>query len=160
MFAHVSWTDCQESAGGNRFNCAINMNQNLKWQYEAGQGRYKHRWSNDYAGFEPGLKGPVGKCPCSINKHIAEEILNTGIPYYGSSLNDDQTPAKIYAVYQGVVYEAVPTSPGISYHGYPWRGDLAGRPTLPKYILRQLQQQAQKTGCEKEYSAWMKKYSN
>jgi hypothetical protein len=36
-----------------------------RWRYERGEGRYKHRWSNDYAGFEPGGKGPVGKCPSS-----------------------------------------------------------------------------------------------
>jgi len=28
------------------------------WKYERGEGRHKHRWKNDYAGFEPGDKGP------------------------------------------------------------------------------------------------------
>ena len=127
-----------------------------RWRYERGEGRYKHRWSNDYAGFEPGGKGPVGKCPSSIDEPLAEQILNTGIPFRTS--DQDQHPSRIYATYRGVIYEAVPTVPGLTYHGYPWRGDLPGRPPLPKRIMRYLKQQAQSSGYLREHKQWLKHY--
>lgn len=34
------------------------------WRYERGEGRHKHRWSNDYAGFKPTEKGLVENGPC------------------------------------------------------------------------------------------------
>ena len=52
-----------------------------QWRYERGEGRHKHRWSNDYAGFQPGSKGPVGKCPSSVDEALAEEILNSVIAF-------------------------------------------------------------------------------
>jgi hypothetical protein len=130
--------------------------ENPKWTYERGEGRYKHRWNNDYPGFEPRSKGPVGKCPKSIDEKLATEILNDGVPYFDSQ--DQSTPAKIYCVYLGAVYELVPTQPGVSWHGYPWRGDLAGRAPLPRKIKRQLEEKAEKSGFLKEYTSWMKSY--
>lgn len=127
------------------------------WQYERGEGRHKHRWKNDYAGFEPGDKGPVGKCPKSITQELATEILNQGVPYYDDP--DDPVPAKIYTVYSGVIYEAVPTMPGVSWHGYPWRGDLKGRRLLPGKILRQLRNQAERAGYSREFEQWLQNYT-
>ncbi|WP_269900171.1 hypothetical protein [Paenalcaligenes faecalis] len=101
-------------------------------QYERGEGRYKHRWNKDEAGFEPGARGAIGKCPKSISQDIATKILAKGYPYFDQP--DDEQPAKIYSVYKGVIYEAVPTIPGVSWHGYPWRGDLSGRNTLSRKV--------------------------
>lgn len=129
----------------------------MEWKYERGEGRHKHRWKNDYAGFQPGDKGPVGKCPKSIDETTAQKILNNGVQYYQSQ--EDTIPEKIYSVYRGVVYELVPTQPGISWHGYPWRGDLAGRAPLPRWIKRQLETKARESGCLDEYESWMKNYS-
>jgi len=127
------------------------------WKYERGEGRHKHRWKNDYAGFEPGDKGPIGKCPRSITQELATEILNQGVPYYDDT--DDSVPAKIYAVYNGVIYEAAPTTPGVSWHAYPWRGDLKGRRALPSKIIRKLRKQAERTGYSKEFEQWLKNYT-
>lgn len=127
----------------------------MKWKYERGEGRYKHRWKHDYAGFEPSGKGPIGKCPCSITELCATDILNQGVPYYAH--DGDELPAKIYCLHHGVVYEAVPTTPGVSWHGYPWRGDLCGR-SLPRKIQQKLATQAEKTGYLREYKEWMKLY--
>jgi hypothetical protein len=127
------------------------------WKYERGEGRHKHRWKNDYAGFEPGDKGPVGKCPKSMTEDLATKILNQGVPYYDDP--GDQIPAKIYTVYKGVIYEAAPTMPGISWHGYPWRGDLKGRRPLPGKIIKWLRRQAEKTGHGNEFEQWLNNYT-
>jgi hypothetical protein len=129
----------------------------LQWKYERGEGRHKHRWNEDYAGFVPGDKGPVGKCPKSITEERATEILNRGVPYYDDP--DDQVPAKIYAAHKGVIYEAAPTMPGISWHGYPWRGDLKGRRPLPNRIIRKLRLQSQESGYMSEFEQWLTQYS-
>jgi len=59
--------------------------ENPKWTYERGEGRYKHRWINDYPGFEPGSKGPVGKCPAGraplprkIKRQLEEKAEKSG----------------------------------------------------------------------------------
>lgn len=128
-----------------------------RWRYERGEGRFKHRWRHDHAGFDPSERGPVGKCPCHVTEAIAEEILNTkAVPYFeweGSAF-----PDRLYAVYQGAIYEAVPTRPGVSYHAYPWRGDLPGRPGLPRRILRRLRDQADQNDEHKAFEQWLKKY--
>lgn len=128
------------------------------WLYEPGdEGRTKHRWKNDYAGFVPAKNGPVGKCPRHVTKEIAERTLNKeAIPVFDGE--DSTYPDKFYAVYKGVVYEAVPTRPGISYHAYSWRGDLPGRKGLPRWLLRKLRQRAERKGEVKELEKWLKKY--
>jgi len=126
------------------------------WEYERGEGRNKHRWKHDKAGFEPGDKGQIGKCPKNIDEALAKDILNSGIPL---SDEDDQVPSKIYTQYKGVIYEAVPTRPGKSWHAYPWRGDLPGRAPLPSRIKRHLEALATEQNYLKGYKAWMKTYS-
>jgi len=128
----------------------------VRWHYERGEGRRKHRWGKDYAGFVPGEKGPIGKCPSSIDQATAEILLNRGVPFYESP--DAGSPARIYSVHRGVIYESVPTTPGESYHGYPWRGDLPGRSPLPRAILKQLQQQAESTNDLQAFKLWLRKY--
>ncbi|MFP4171861.1 MAG: hypothetical protein ACLFV4_03015 [Candidatus Hydrogenedentota bacterium] len=127
----------------------------MTWTYERGEGRLKHCWEKDYAGFKPKGRGAVGKCPVSISDANAEAILNKGVEV--KEAEDDPFPARIYTYYEGVVYEAVPTRPGISYHGYPWRGDLPGRPSLPAYVKRHLEKQAEQAGQLRDSKQWMKK---
>lgn len=127
------------------------------WRYERGEGRHKHRWNKDEAGFVPGDKGAVGKCPKSITEELATEILNQGVAYFDRP--DDLVPAKIYAVYKGVIYEAVPTQYGVSWHGYPWRGDLKGRRPLPSKIMRQLRKQSEESGYISEFEQWLRQYA-
>ena len=128
----------------------------MTWTYERGEGRWKHCWKRNSAGFVPGARGAVGKCPAHISDAAAQAILNRGIEV--KEAEDDSYPARIYAYHDGVVYEAVPTRPGISYHGYPWRGDLPGRSPLPGYVRRHLEEQAKEVSQEKELKTWLKKY--
>ena len=130
-----------------------------KWIYERGEGRYKHCWNRPYAGFVPGGKGPVGKCSCTITRGIAEKTLNEGIPLAVDTARGETFPGKIYCVYEGAIYEAVPTMPGVSYHGYPWRGDLKGRASIPRRIMRELRDMAEQQGFSEEFRSWEKKYA-
>jgi len=56
------------------------------------------------------------------------------------------------------IYEAVPTLPGVSYHGYPWRGDLKGRTKILRSIIKKLRKIAEKDGCLQEFEKWEKTY--
>lgn len=124
------------------------------WKYDAGEHRAKHCWGHPEADFVEIGDATVGKCPGTLAKSTAEILLNNGFPYFMSSAS---YPVKIYNVYNGVVYEAVPTQPGVSFHGYPWRS-MPGRKSIPRRILRQLEERAVLNGCLKEYKAWIKNY--
>lgn len=108
-------------------------------------------------GFQSAGNGPIGKCPKHATKEIAQRVLNEeAIPVFDG--NGSTFPDKFYAVYNGVVYEAVPTRPGVYYHAYPWRGDLPGRKGLLRWLLRNLRQKAERKGGRKELEKWLKKY--
>ena len=135
----------------------------MKWTYERGDqdGRKKHRWNRDEAGFFPGGKGPIGKCPKHITQEIAQSALDEGVPFAISADEDEdeeKMPDKIYMVYQGVIYEAAVTVPGHSFHAYPWRGDLPGRLRLPNSILRKLEAKLKNEGEKQIFRKWLKKY--
>lgn len=135
----------------------MNNNQSpARWRYDRGEGRLKHRWGKLVAGFEPGNRGAVGKCPCDVTQEEAEAALNAGLPL--PELAGGDHPRRIYAVFRGVIYEAVPTVPGVSYHAYPWRGDLPGRSRLPRTILAKLEQQALESGHWEEFKTWLRRY--
>lgn len=121
--------------------------------YERGEGRFKHRWIHDRAGFLPRKKGPVGKCHSSITEAIAQELLRSGFATtspYDDSLAD---PVEIYNLYRGIPYVAVTTQPGKSYHGYPWSG------RMPASIRQQLRVRAVEDGTVKVFDRWLKQHS-
>ena len=125
------------------------------WRYEKGEHRKKHLWPENFAGFTLGKKGTIGKCPCDVKTEEANDVLNRGVEVT-SSFNG--WPDRIYSVFRGVIYEAVPTVPGKSYHAYPWRGDLPGRPSLPKSVLQRLEKIAEAEETQDEFKKWLKKY--
>ncbi len=124
------------------------------YDYDPGEGREKHRWSKQFAGFKPGRKGPVGKCSSLIDEERARELLNDGIALPDNAGGNH--PRKIVNQFAGAIYVAVPTEPGKSYHGYPWRDDQG--PTLPKSVLKKLEVRARAAGYLDEYNKWLKKY--
>lgn len=125
------------------------------WRYDPGEGRKKHAWPKDEAGFEPSGKDPVGKCPQSITREKAEELLHAGFPVYE---DDDEIPSRIYNVYKGVVYEARRTEYGKSFHGFPWRGDRGRGPRIPARILKKMEDRAKEANELREFKKWIKKY--
>lgn len=124
------------------------------FDYERGEGRTKHRWKHDYAGFVPSGRGPIGKCHRSISQEIAEALLRRGVVEVSAYEDDDDgPPSRIYNVYRGVPYVAVETQPGRSYHGYPWRGRMAAS------VREALRSRAKRQGHEKDFEKWLKRYS-
>lgn len=128
------------------------------WRYDPGDGRKKHAWSRDEAGFEPLGKGPVGKCPVSITPEEAENLLNEGLSVYEDG--DEKVPVKIYNVRNGVIYEARRTEYGKSFHGFPWRGDRGFGPRIPVRIMKKLKDRASEAGDSRELKKWLKKYGS
>ena len=127
-----------------------------KYVYDAGEHRRKHCGNGSRAEFERIGSAYVGKCPATLSKEQAEELLRDGIP---SETTDEQgNPERIYAYYDGAVYEAVPTRPGVSYHGYPWRG-RPGHNRLPRTVERELRNQAKLRGEERQLDRWLHEYS-
>ena len=124
----------------------------MSWRYERGEGRMKHCWGKPTAGFIPSGRGAIGKCSSEISDPVAQQLLDAGEPLF--EFDGDSYPSKIFNVYKGVIYEAVPTVPGRSYHGYPWRGD---RP--PLRIVEKLEQMARADGYGAEFKKWLKENS-
>jgi hypothetical protein len=98
----------------------------------------------------------IGVCPSTLSKQEAERLLRHGAPDLSPGA---EHPARIYAVHEGVVYEARPTVPGVSYHGFPWRG----RPNhnrLPRPIKRALRTQAERAGYLDAFNQWLDQYES
>lgn len=130
------------------------MTEQNNWRYERGEGRFKHRWNKDEAGFLRVNGADVGKCHASIDEKVATALLRGGVVYNAPGTDE---PEHVYAVYRGVIYEAAPTSPGVSFHGYPWAGNQ-GRPALPPRIKRVLAQRARQEGYLKEFEQWLEQH--
>jgi hypothetical protein len=130
----------------------------VPYRYERGEHRHKHCWKNDHAGFALWQgRYQVGKCPKTITDVVAETLLNQAVaepdPFFVPGQVKDKWPRRLYAVYRGVIYEAVPTQPG-SYHGYPWQA-RPGRSPLPPEVIDQLRDMARKQGCADEFEEWL-----
>ncbi|MBF0437587.1 MAG: hypothetical protein HQL93_00555 [Magnetococcales bacterium] len=122
-----------------------------RWKYDPGEWRFKHKWGNDYAGFEIENHEEVGKCPTSIDIKLAEELLNTGI---GDP--NMESPKNIFNVHQGVVYRAKVTLLGVSFHGFPEKETENKR--VPIIILRALARRSQADGTFHLFKGWVQKY--
>ena len=128
-------------------------NPNLSaFVYERGEGRYKHKWRHDQAGFIPSKKGSVGKCHSSITPTIATMLLQSGFVEVSPYGDSPGTPDAIYNVYRGVPYVAVKTQPGRSYHGYPWAGRMSAT------IKAALRARAVHEGTARAFDRWLADY--
>jgi hypothetical protein len=123
----------------------------MAWKYDPGEKRRKHKWENDYAGFETEGGAEVGKCPSTITNQVAEELLNTGVPWTNPNMPADY-PRNIYNVHDGVVYKAMITIGGISYHGFPLKG------VAPREVVNKLRELAVEKKCSSGFEVWLKRY--
>ena len=124
----------------------------MPWKYDPGERRRKHKWHNDYAGFEIEGGVEVGKCPMTITQELAGQLLNTGVGWNNPSMPSSDYPRNIYNVHEGVVYKAAITLAGVSYHGYPCKGQV------PREVVTQLEALAAQKNCSKEFEAWLRRY--
>jgi hypothetical protein len=124
------------------------------WRYEPDETpKRKHHWKENFAGFETVGSVLVAKCPNGMSLEQAEDLLNDGIEWSPRGWLNDY-PQRIYAVLDGVLYRAMPTNPGASYHGFPEHHSRfpAGNRALRQRVL----EQAARRGCELELRRWMK----
>ena len=132
----------------------MEMKPQREWTYDRGDDRWKHCWNKPHASFVPGRRGQVGKCSNQITDSIATDLLRGGL--YDKDLlvegDDCFYPEEVFAVYDGAIYVAVPTRPGISYHGYPYKG------SLNKRLVKKLQEKADEADCGVKFKKWVKEY--
>lgn len=122
--------------------------------YDKGERRYKHVGKTDRPEiqFIPGNPRMwIGKCPASLTADDRTRLVNEAIP----ASNGDRelsAPRKIYTVHEGAIYEGQTSDRGKTYHGYPYRGKLAGR------LLIALKEIAVAKECVKEFDSWVKQH--
>ncbi|WP_321891667.1 hypothetical protein [Paraburkholderia tropica] len=131
-------------------------NMPLPYSYDPGVHRRKHCQAAGPATFIKMGSITIGKCPSALTKQHAEELLQNGFAY-PPGLPEGAHPDKVYNVFEGVIYEAVPTMPGRSYHGYPWCF-LPGRARIPECIFEALKARAKVEGFEREFKHWTKEH--
>lgn len=127
-----------------------------RFTYEADEDpKRKHGWNKPYAGFDPSGVAIVGKCPSTMTTTDAQALLDNAIPYHNPRSTRSH-PDRLYAVHDGVVYRAVPTQPGVSYHGFPEYPTKFGDGRRKMEIKQQLLDQAESLGCLREVRRWMR----
>ncbi|WP_141213252.1 hypothetical protein [Janthinobacterium sp. PC23-8] len=130
------------------------MADDTQWQYDPAEHRKKHCWNKPDADFVRSGSHIHGKCPNTLSKETAQVLLVGAISETTEA--DTIQPKKLWTVHEGVIYEAVPTRLG-AYHGYPWCA-RPGMNRLPRQVIRELTQMAEKKGCLREFKDWIKKH--
>lgn len=123
-------------------------------RYDKGERRFKHVGREPFAEIEFVQGNPkmaIGKCPNTLTPEDCEAMLQDAVS--GSNGDRDISfPKKLYAVRDGVIYEAQTTTAGKSYHGYPFRGSLSSA------LFKELQRIACDKKCETEFQNWVKRH--
>ena len=124
------------------------------WEYKPDETpKKKHAWGNPYAGFVRVGGVEIGKCPKDFDLREAERLINEGIPF-SSRRSHRKHPDRIYVVHDGVLYRAVPTIEGVSYHGFPELPKDFN--DLPTRIQNQIWDRAESMGQIKQVKRWLR----
>jgi hypothetical protein len=108
----------------------------VPWDYvENPDRKHKRGWDKPSPDFVEVNGELVGKCPTTITVEMATKLLNLGIPYFPPRW-PRAYPERIYNIYEGQLYRATPTVPGVSYHGFPEHPTKAQK--LPKALKQQI----------------------
>ncbi len=97
--------------------------------YDKGERRLKHVAHTPFAEIVFESQNPkraIGKCPNNIPQAKREELLKDAVTGPEGDRNLD-APKNLYAVHEGVIYEAQTSDAAMSYHAYPYHGPLNGR---------------------------------
>ena len=125
-----------------------------RWCYDPGESpKRKHGWAEDVAGFRKQGKVLVGKCPKGLKQETAEELINAGIAEVNLR-QESEHPKRIYVIHDGVLYRAVSTEPGKSYHGFPELPRIFDE--LDDELKSAIWERAKQTGQEKEFKKWLR----
>jgi hypothetical protein len=124
----------------------------MPWKYDAGERpKRKHGWDKDEAGFVEVDGVLVGKCPKRMSNAEAERLLNEGVPHTEEVRGG--VPKAIYALRDGVLYCAIPTRVGVSYHGFPMLPARFDR--LPVRVRDRVTAYAQNHRIERDLREWL-----
>lgn len=132
----------------------MNTTSSLVRRYDKGERRFKHVGKQPVAVIEfidDNPKMAVGKCPNNLDPAACEGILTDAITGPNGD-RDIDFPKKLYAVHDGVIYEAQTTDWGKSYHGYPFHGHLSRR------LIEKLREIAVTKKCEAEFDGWVRRH--
>jgi len=126
----------------------------MPWLYEPDpQRKHKKGWTKNFPGFVTVANTVVSKCPHNLTDEICEELINKGVEYSPKRWKYSY-PDRIYNIINCVVYRATPTTPGISYHGFPELQDRVA--DLPRELKNRLLDLAEERGCRQEVEKWLK----
>lgn len=125
-----------------------------KRRYEKGERRFKHESGTPEAriDFDKGNpKRAVGKCPNTIAPTTRAALLNDALPAPNGD-RDVDFPKRLYAVHKGVIYQAITSDGGLTYHAYPYRG------RVPKLLLSALRERAEDKGDIDQFDKWVREH--
>lgn len=121
--------------------------------YDKGERRRKHVTQSNKPEIKPCYDSPrrvEGKCPANIPDDVRDRLLERAVPLPNPDRNL-KGPKKIYAVLEGVIYEAQTSDQGRTYHAYPFKGKLGDG------IISALRQMSIDDKCLDEFEGWLKK---
>lgn len=127
------------------------------YEYDAGQpwNRRKHAWASSTAGFEKRGETVIAKCPAGITREHAERLLNSATRLELETPRvTGPGPDRIYVFAQGVLYRAMRTVAGRSYHAFPEHAK--GISDLPAAHQKRLWDWARAQGFEDPVKKWLK----
>ena len=123
-------------------------------KYDKGEKRFKHEGT----GPEPEIQfinnSPrrfVGKCPAGMSAQLRTALLTAAVPGPPGDREIDY-PKYLYTVHNGAIYEARTSDAGVSYHGFPYRGNLLGQ------VVDQLRTMARNKNCLEAFEKWIKNH--
>jgi hypothetical protein len=130
------------------------------WRYEPESPKRKHHWDFDEPGFvevpKRGAPGcvRVGKCPASLTVSDCESLMRDAIPWSPAGW-DRSYPQRLYVIHERWLYRAMPTQPGISYHGFPEDPDGG---SVPESLYERIRELARAKSCEREIERWLRQF--
>ena len=123
-------------------------------RYERGENRRKHLGSAGQPEIVETAQGElVGKCPANFPIGRRQVLLDQAIPHITTAPYTKAFPKRLYTVDQdGTIYTAQTSSPGDSYHGYPYAGRMGNR------LINALRTIARQQGCEAAFDKWLRRH--
>ena len=126
----------------------------MPWVYEPDpQRKHKKGWTHNYSGYVVIANTIITKCPHNLTNATCTDLINNGVEYRPRRWRHAH-PDRIYNIIDCVVYRATPTTPGVSYHGFPELQDRIA--DLPRELKNRLLALAEEKGCREEVEKWLK----